>query len=129
MATAKPLHVVGGVYPTPATLYEVDPPISGSSYVVVFYAPPVHSGIPGQIVVVRATQNGGPLTRQVDPIDGTHHTSNPDEGHARAFRFAGETLGVGPYEIVAPDLTPDPAAILAEAETDSADGDPEVSES
>lgn len=104
MATATKLRDDIGGFPTPGTLYRIDPPIAGADHLVLFHAPSFTTTQTGKLVVLRATPNGASFTRSVDPIDGSIFTSNPDGMHQQALALTGESLGVGPYLIVDPPV-------------------------
>jgi len=124
MATAT--VVAEGVpgFPTPATLYRIDPPLKGTDHLLVFYQPPLF-GMQGRLNVVLATESGAVFGSDVRPQDGSYVTGEPN--HYLALQLAGGYLivdepepEVDENEIMVQELPapiPDPGAFDPSAHT------------
>lgn len=104
MATARMVRDNVNGFSGPATLYQIDPPMKGTEYLLLFYRPEF-MGQEGQLNVILATKNGASFTRDVRPQPGSHVTRDPN--HALALALAGD------YVIV----TPEPEIVDAELVT------------
>lgn len=71
----------------PATLYRIDPPISGTDHVAVYFREPMRGQKSGQLSVVLATSGGVGFGGRMDAIQGTHVTNEPN--HHLALQLAG----------------------------------------
>ena len=89
MATAE--MVVDGLpgFAGLATLYRIDPPISGADHLIVYHRPKI-AGQVGQMTVVLGTSAGVAKGVDIRPQPGTYTTDEPN--HALALQLAGGYL-------------------------------------
>jgi len=91
---------VGG-FPTPATLYRIDPPMKGTDHLLLYHQPAL-GGQDGQLIVVLATQFGAVFGKDVRPQEGSYVTNSPN--HPLALQMAGGYSLLEPEPVVDEDV-------------------------